>query len=110
MLGWLCFCFDLDIECFDDESAAMDRFHPKSKSRNKKGYINPNHNGRTKTSNSTIIEDSLLEDMCELANEEFDGEMNEKGKAKMLNKLSKNQKTEQYFRTKNDLDEFMENK
>ena len=45
--------------------------------------------------------DALLEDMCEIAQEEYDGDatsMDEKGKIKMLNRLSKNQKTEQYFK------------
>ena len=49
----------------------------------------------------TLVFDALLEDMCEIAQEEYDGDatsMDEKGKIKMLNKLSKNQKTEQYFK------------
>ena len=51
--------------------------------------------------------------MCGMANEEYEGDatrMNDKGKIKMLKKLSKNHKTEEYFKTENDLAQFMENK
>jgi vacuolar-type H+-ATPase subunit I/STV1 len=67
----------------------------------------------TLDTSSAIIEDALLEDMCEMANEEYEGDatrMNDKGKIKMLKKLSKNHKTEEYFKTENDLAQFMENK
>ena len=87
--------------------------------------------------NSSIAEDVLLEDMCEIAsigiiyiiiylkyiykkvyniiiyNIEYDGDatvMNTNEKNKMLNRLSKNQKTEQYFRDEKALSQFFDNR
>ena len=59
---------------------------------------------------NSIQEDSLLEDMCQLADIEFDGDathMTDKAKSKMLKRLSRAPQTENLFKSERALSEFV---
>lgn len=61
----------------------------------------------------SIKEDALLEDMCELADIEYEGDptkMSRNDKSKMLKRLSKAPQTEGYFKSERALTQFYENK
>ena len=59
---------------------------------------------------NSIQEDSLLEDMCQMADIEFDGDathMTDKAKSKMLKRLSRAPQTENLFKSERALSEFV---
>lgn len=103
MVDWLC-CLDFSFEFNSDTN-----IH-KHKNRGSRARLPGSFNNRI---NSVIAEDVLLEDMCEMADIEYEGDatnMNSKDKNKMLTRLSKNPQTEQYFKDEKSLSTFFDNR
>jgi len=111
-MGLLC-CYDIIIdEDFNTDNDFINRGKPKNR-----GSLNRRQPGRHSAMSSqntfAIKEDALLEDMCELADIEYEGDptkMNKTDKTKMLKRLSKAPKTEGYFKSDKALNQFYENR
>jgi hypothetical protein len=102
-MGWLC-CLDLSFEFNSDTDLRRDRHRLSNRF---------SHGNRINSGAQSIVEDVLLEDMCEIADIEYEGDptqMNIKDKNKMLTRLSKNPQTEQYFRDEKALSQFFDNR
>lgn len=102
-MKWLC-CRDLQMALGSDTDYDTKLRHHGGGL----GYYNGTH--VHDISNGAIQEDALLEDMCELAGTEFDGDatqMTNRDKNHMLKRLSKAPKTEQYFKSERAFSEFV---
>lgn len=105
-MGWLFCCAEFSI-VFGSDTDLRTRYSELNKGRANSGKP------EVTDYRFSIQEDSILEDMCELAEVEFDGDpetMSAKDKSKLLKRLSKNPQTEQYFKSERALSHFIEQK
>lgn len=111
-MGLLC-CYDIVID--EDFNTDNDFINRKYKEQRNRGSLTRRQPGRASAMSNafSIKEDALLEDMCELADIEYEGDptkMNKTDKTKMLKRLSKAPKTEGYFKSDKALNQFYENR
>lgn len=113
LMDWLC-CYEFSI-AFGSETdlQAYDRVSQsrKKKSRQMSARQTVGRQSRIDSWTNSIQEDSLLEDMCQLADIEFDGDathMTDKAKSKMLKRLSRAPQTENLFKSERALSEFVQ--
>jgi len=104
LMDWLC-CYEFSI-AFGSETdlQSYDRVSQsrKKKSRQMSAKQTVGRQSRIDSWTNSIQEDSLLEDMCQLADIEYDGDathMTDRAKNKMLKRLSRAPQTENLFKS-----------
>ena len=108
-MGFLC-CYDIVID--DEDEVYMQQKRDEQRLRSSRN-VRRHGPSRISTRDFSIKEDALLEDMCELADIEYEGDatkMSNMEKSNMLKRLSKQPKTENYFKSERALSEFYENR
>lgn len=113
LMDWLC-CYEFSI-AFGSETdlQSYDRVSQsrKKKSRQMSAKQTVGRQSRIDSWTNSIQEDSLLEDMCQLADIEYDGDathMTDRAKNKMLKRLSRAPQTENLFKSERALSEFVQ--
>jgi len=111
-MGLFC-CYDIiNAMTGDDDLNQSGTYRTQRNSRNQPRSRYTNRQSAMSNAFS-IKEDALLEDMCELADIEYEGDptkMSRNDKSKMLKRLSKAPQTEGYFKSERALTQFYENK
>jgi len=108
-MGLFC-CYDIIIGDEDLDASGIYQQQRNSRNQARNKYTSRQSNMSTGFS---IKEDALLEDMCELADIEYEGDptkMSKTDKSKMLKRLSKAPQTESYFKSERALTQFYEHK
>jgi len=116
MMDWLCcyefsIAFGSDTDLQDYGRTSQNRKKKSNRSRMDRVGSRPGRNSRVDSYTSSIAEDALLEDMCQLADMEFDGDatsMTDRAKNKMLKRLSRAPQTENLFKSERALSEFVQ--
>ena len=108
-MGFFC-CYDIVID--DDDEVYIKQKRQEQNLRTSR-HMRRHGPSRISTRDFSIKEDALLEDMCELADIEYEGDatkMSNMEKSNMLKRLSKQPQTESYFKSERALSEFYENR
>jgi len=110
LMDWLC-CYEFSI-AFGSETdlQTYDRVSQSRKKKSRQMSARQTRQSRIDSWTNSIQEDSLLEDMCQMADIEFDGDathMTDKAKSKMLKRLSRAPQTENLFKSERALSEFV---
>jgi len=117
IMDWLCcsefsIAFGSDTDLQDYNRTSQSRKKQKSnRGMQKMSSGMQGRQSRMDSWTSSIAEDALLEDMCQLADMEFDGDatsMTDRAKSKMLKRLSKAPQTENLFKSERALSEFVQ--